>query len=271
MPGVEWAPAWVNWRMSGDYIGWAPCGPSGYVGEPSVFVFVQSGRFNERVRPDHVIVNNPAILRSSTAINNNIRREQRQFDGKSQTVIFNAGPRVDTLEKATGHKFTAVSVQAADRHTFGSIPKALKQQPRPAQTVPEEKPRANPPPISAPEHQLTPGGKPEWPNHPLPKKELPAEKMVPPERIIPPTPPARIVPPVERERPRNAEPQHPKETVPPVQPVRPPAPVAPHGNPVPDEKGQDKDKHKELGLRPVEFPYHRLAQSPGEMMEDHDG
>src|SRR5262245_45756193 len=25
-PGTEWAPAWVVWRESPEYIGWAPCG-----------------------------------------------------------------------------------------------------------------------------------------------------------------------------------------------------------------------------------------------------
>ncbi|MGB2957932.1 MAG: DUF6600 domain-containing protein [Bacteroidota bacterium] len=27
MPGYEWAPAWVEWRMGGSYVGWAPLGP----------------------------------------------------------------------------------------------------------------------------------------------------------------------------------------------------------------------------------------------------
>ena len=27
IPGYEWAPAWVEWRYGGDYIGWAPLGP----------------------------------------------------------------------------------------------------------------------------------------------------------------------------------------------------------------------------------------------------
>jgi hypothetical protein len=26
-PGYEWAPAWVEWRHGGDYVGWAPLGP----------------------------------------------------------------------------------------------------------------------------------------------------------------------------------------------------------------------------------------------------
>src|SRR5512138_199900 len=27
VPGYEWSPAWVTWRYSPDYIGWAPLGP----------------------------------------------------------------------------------------------------------------------------------------------------------------------------------------------------------------------------------------------------
>ncbi len=27
VPGYDWAPAWVEWRYGGDYVGWAPLGP----------------------------------------------------------------------------------------------------------------------------------------------------------------------------------------------------------------------------------------------------
>jgi hypothetical protein len=27
VPGDEWAPAWVSWRKSNDYVGWAPLPP----------------------------------------------------------------------------------------------------------------------------------------------------------------------------------------------------------------------------------------------------
>src|SRR3989442_311708 len=27
IPGTEWAPSWVTWRESDDFVGWAPCGP----------------------------------------------------------------------------------------------------------------------------------------------------------------------------------------------------------------------------------------------------
>src|SRR6185295_9029922 len=51
-PGIEWAPAWVEWRVGGGYIGWAPRAPAHVtvaIGAP-YFVFVQSARFNERLR-----------------------------------------------------------------------------------------------------------------------------------------------------------------------------------------------------------------------------
>lgn len=31
IPGTVWAPAWVDWRMGGGYIGWAPLPPIGWV------------------------------------------------------------------------------------------------------------------------------------------------------------------------------------------------------------------------------------------------
>ncbi len=51
IPGYQWAPAWVTWRYSPDYIGWAPLGPgfSVYVTSyPAVFgwwTFVPCTRF----------------------------------------------------------------------------------------------------------------------------------------------------------------------------------------------------------------------------------
>src|SRR5258706_13852742 len=106
IPGVEWAPAWVYWRQGGDYIGWAPCGPAGFVVQPTFFVFVECRRFHERIQPGTVIVNNTTIINNTTETNN-FRREPRQFDGQSQTVNVNPGPRLDAVETATGKKLAA--------------------------------------------------------------------------------------------------------------------------------------------------------------------
>ena len=44
MPGDEWAPAWVDWRHGGDYVGWAPLPPDEVIDEydddPAYWVFV---------------------------------------------------------------------------------------------------------------------------------------------------------------------------------------------------------------------------------------
>jgi len=235
VPGVEWAPAWVNWRMGGDYVGWAPCGPTGFIVEPSFFVFVESRHFHDHIRADTVIVNNTTIINNTIEIKN-VRRENRQFDGKSQTVVVNEGPGVDMVEKATGKKFTAVSVREADRQTFVSVPEKLKHPT--SETTPNEKAliiQGQPNPM--------PSKNSEMPNNIPPKKEMPVEKVIPPDKIISQPPPDRIVPPANKELPLDKGQQHPKEIVPPSQPTQPPSkPIPPLENSVSNEKGQDKDK-----------------------------
>ncbi len=43
-PGRRWAPSWVSWRAGGQYVGWAPMGPSGRVGFDD-WCFVETNRF----------------------------------------------------------------------------------------------------------------------------------------------------------------------------------------------------------------------------------
>jgi len=51
VPGYQWAPAWVNWRYSGDVIGWAPLAPglsiyvSTYPFYDTWWTFVPTARF----------------------------------------------------------------------------------------------------------------------------------------------------------------------------------------------------------------------------------
>ena len=124
IPGVEWAPAWVYWRHGGGHIGWAPCGPRGVVVAPSLFVFVSSSRFHERVRPSTVIVNNTTLINKTTQITE-IRRETRNIGGKSERVVVNEGPGVAVVQQATGKQFAAMPVQEVDRRT--SVPAEVKR------------------------------------------------------------------------------------------------------------------------------------------------
>ena len=125
VPGIEWAPAWVSWRVGGGYIGWAPLPPRGVsvTIAPARFVFVETTRFHGPVRPSTVIVNNTTVLNRTTVINN-IKRETRTIEGAGpRKVVVNEGPGLDMVQKSTGRKFKPVPIQEAVRQT--PLPPAL--------------------------------------------------------------------------------------------------------------------------------------------------
>jgi len=117
VPGVEWAPAWVSWRVGGGYVGWAPLPPHGVAIAAAApqFVFVETGRFTDPVRPRTVIVNNTTILNRTTVINN-ITRETRNLGGPApQRVVVNEGPGLTAVQKATAKNLHAVPIREAAR------------------------------------------------------------------------------------------------------------------------------------------------------------
>jgi len=201
VPGVEWAPAWVTWRIGGDYIGWAPCAPSGGAPPPSEFVFVNQSRFEGRLEPSDVIIANPTILNHTTVINAS-GIQTRNIAGWEQRVIVNKGPDPGVIEKASGKRIHAVSIQEAERHTTApavirsragnasekKTPPALPEQPKftPRSEEPNFSPRREEQPKSAPERQTPPVVR------NLPGRPAPAERNLPPEKheTIPPPKPA---------------------------------------------------------------------------------
>lgn len=48
IPGTEWAPAWVDWRYGGGYVGWAPLPPPGVRLSERAWVFVDMPVFAGR-------------------------------------------------------------------------------------------------------------------------------------------------------------------------------------------------------------------------------
>src|SRR5262252_2298223 len=177
VPGVEWAPAWVTWRVGGGYIGWAPLPPhrvSVAVSAPS-FVFVESARFHQPVRPNAVVVNNTTVI-NRTAVINNITRETRAVGrGAPQKVVINNGPGVEMVQKATGRQFKPVPIQEAARQT--AAPASISREPREFKN-PERPSRAPEPSRPSPEPKLNPAPAPD-------QKVSPPEK----ERPLPPAPP----------------------------------------------------------------------------------
>jgi hypothetical protein len=232
VPGVEWAPAWVNWRVGGDYVGWVPCSPPGFVVAPSYYVFVEGRNFGDRVRLNTVIINNQNIF-SHTTETAAARRE---------------GPGVDQIEKATGKKFAAVPVREADRQTTASIPEKFKsrtvepanpQKPSPVQQQPKEQS------VLAPVDKLAPGENPEKSYKVLPNQETPAKKISSTDRIARQVPPEKVIPPPDKETPLNREQQSQREITPPNQSQTPRGNPNQGGNAQGSEK--DKDKNKEQG------------------------
>jgi hypothetical protein len=124
VPGTDWAPAWVSWRIGDGYIGWAPMPPRrvgfeiGISVPAASFVFVQGGHFSDHLRPSSVIVNNTTIINRTTVINNGIRAENRTFEGGGpRRVNVNVGPPIAEIQKTTGHQFRPVAVsQVVARH-----------------------------------------------------------------------------------------------------------------------------------------------------------
>jgi hypothetical protein len=106
VPGNQWAPAWVDWHASNDYVGWAPLPPS-YDYRPGVtvnvdlapedFVFVPQARFL-----DTRLVDYAAPSWQCGQIYRGTRSYTRYQNFNNQ--VFNAGFPVDRVQQWTGRR-----------------------------------------------------------------------------------------------------------------------------------------------------------------------
>jgi len=186
VPGVEWAPAWVSWRVGGGYVGWAPLPPP-HIHVAPTFMFVETRRFRERIRPTTVVVNNTTIINKTTVISN-VRREERNVGGRQQRVVVNEGPGLDPVQKATGEKVRAVPVQEVAQQT--QVPAVVEQRTRERkvkgegnnQKVRQEVPAGTEKPAVTPERKSSPTSTPEAINPGTPGKPVPPQKPIRPDR-----------------------------------------------------------------------------------------
>lgn len=129
VPGTVWAPAWVAWRESPDYIGWAPLGPevgwsvsvglsfgSGYSSSQiaySNWSFVDRNRFDSRdvrsvvYRADR----NDDVFRTT--------RDVTRFRSRNGSP-FNEGVAVSNVERSTGRRIPRMRVAAVDSPNRGT-------------------------------------------------------------------------------------------------------------------------------------------------------
>jgi len=170
VPGVEWAPAWVSWRVGGGYVGWAPLPPPGFFfatrPKPEVFVFVSSGHFAEPVRPSAVVFKSEVIF-NKTAEVGGVKRETRSgISTGSQHMMVNRGPKIEEVQKATGKTFRALPIQEAARRTVmtasykrgGNEPKATTPGPGKETQTPREPDHKDHDSISGADRSRPPSG-----------------------------------------------------------------------------------------------------------------
>ncbi len=124
VPGTVWAPAWVTWSYSDNYIGWAPLPPSyrfgysGYSGRPIVlastrYVFVPTNRFiGSNVRTYRVAPQQSAtIFRQTTPIT--------RF-GVTGGIVRNTALPLDRIQRATRTR-----IQTRNISTARTAPRAI--------------------------------------------------------------------------------------------------------------------------------------------------
>lgn len=185
VPGVEWAPAWVSWRVGGGYIGWAPVPPP-HIRLAPTFIFVEAHRFRERIRPTTVVVNDTSVINKTTVISN-VRREERNIDGRQQRVVVNEGPGLELVQNAAGQKLHAVPVQEVAQRT--KVPAVVEQRTRERKAngegglkVRQEVPVGTEKPAVAPEPKAPPTAPLEAPKSGVPGKPVQPAKPVRPDQ-----------------------------------------------------------------------------------------
>ena len=120
IPGYEWGPAWVQWRYSNDYIGWAPLPPGvrfemhiGYDNRDygvhySYWSYINCRDFNSH---NYQFISGNRIEQ--------IHRQTRNITniGMSGRNVYNYGPSVTDIERATRSRITQYSIVDDNRTT----------------------------------------------------------------------------------------------------------------------------------------------------------
>lgn len=119
MPGQEWAPAWVSWRKSPEYYGWAPLGPNisisvgyGSYNPPANYWCFVPNRYVASPQINNYYINesrNVTIINNTTVINN--------YNGNNggRNVVYRGGPDVQEVSRVSGSSIRPVVVRESNR------------------------------------------------------------------------------------------------------------------------------------------------------------
>jgi hypothetical protein len=119
VPGDEWGPAWVAWRESAGYYGWAPLGPGLSVGISIGFNTIPAARWtflpsryicSPNLRPYYIDRGRNVTIINNTTIINNVHVNNNGRNGSYYT-----GPRVDNMQRVIGQPVRTFAVNTASR------------------------------------------------------------------------------------------------------------------------------------------------------------
>ena len=128
VPGEEWAPAWVSWRTSKDYVGWAPLPPEArfdrrrgihnwadnyYDIGPDQYAFVPSNELGSP-RLQRAVV---PVERNVTIVNETTNVTNITYNN---TTIVNMGPNYDELRSRTQQPIERYHLERRTEMTGGT-------------------------------------------------------------------------------------------------------------------------------------------------------
>jgi len=138
IPGNEWAPAWVSWRQSPDYYGWAPLGPSisinvsngggynppahywcfvpqQYVTSPHVNNYYVSEQQNVTIINNTTVIHNTTIVNNrvnnTTVVNNNVTNNNVTNNRVTVNNNYAGGPDPAEVSRVTGTPLRPVALR----------------------------------------------------------------------------------------------------------------------------------------------------------------
>ncbi len=119
IPGHEWGPAWVSWRRSNGYYGWAPMGygitveyayGNGYYVPEERWCFVDEHHINDQDMDRYYEPreNNYRIIRRSKVIKN-------RYDDHDRNTVYVFGPERRDVQRSTGRRVDQMVIRDNDR------------------------------------------------------------------------------------------------------------------------------------------------------------
>ena len=136
IPDTEWGPAWVAWRSSDDYVGWAPLPPDAHWGPGGELLFdaafYSAPRYHSVwcfVRSHQLIL--PGLHRylvprrhaEVVFLSSRPFRAHHKFDGR----FVNAGIDVRRFERMTGRPVVRLRIKAVDSPQASRLPRVRAQ------------------------------------------------------------------------------------------------------------------------------------------------